>query len=170
MECGTSPLHPSRDHYGAMTFCRRTRPLIRMGVGHASHLGIVGSLGHRDDGDDADVLGCGDSRHRGSNSVDGEPRQGITPKRPCARHPSAALREGRYQQGGIRGEETGPLVIDPASGDRPNRRLLPACGCHSRGPAPGDGGPRRLPALSLSRRAAPMWPPLTVPSVSEAST
>src|SRR5215468_10328514 len=74
------------------------------------------------------------------------------------------------RQEGIRGEETGPLVIDPASGDRPNRRLLPACGCHSRGPVPSDGGPRRLPALSLSRRAATMWPPLTVPSVSEAST
>src|SRR5262249_19882367 len=123
-----------------------------------------------DDGDEADVLGCSDSRHRGGDSVDGEPRRGITPKRPCARDPSAALREGRYQQGGIRGEETGPLVIDPASGDLPDRRILPACRCHSRGPVPSDGGPCRLPAVSLSRRAATIWPPLIVPSVSEAST
>src|SRR5215470_3139529 len=41
---------------------------------------------------------------------------------------------------------------------------------HDRALRPSDGGPRRLPALSLSRRAATMWPPLTVPSVSEAST
>src|SRR5262249_16309140 len=104
-------------HYVAVAFLGRgARPPIRMGVGHASHVGTVGSVGHWDDGDDAGVLGRGDSRPRVGDSVDGEPRHAITPNRRCAGYPSAALREGRYQQGGIRGEETGPLVIAPPSG------------------------------------------------------
>src|SRR6266540_6314074 len=79
---------------------------VRVGRGHASH---VGSLGPGHDADDARVLGCGDRGDRAGYSVADESGQSAT-ARQGPRYSPAALRAGRDQQGRVRGEEARPRV------------------------------------------------------------
>src|SRR4026209_1216456 len=92
---------------------RGARPSIRVGAGHAPDVGNVGGVGDRDDVDDAGLLGRDHCRLRAGDSLGGDPGQGVAPDRFSARHPPAALREGGYQQGGVRGEEEGSCVNRP---------------------------------------------------------
>src|SRR6185436_13462012 len=92
---------------------RGARPSIRVGAGYAPDVGNVGGVGYRDDVDDAGLLGRDHCRLRAGDSLADDPGPGTAPNRRSARYPPAALRAGRYQQGGVRGEEGGSCVNRP---------------------------------------------------------